>query len=250
MIIAPYFKLTWLELKLFLREPVAVLFTVGFPVVFMFVIAGVFNVPAGGPNNPFLGVGGAEYYVVSNIGVVVGAMGLIAFPAHLAAYLERGVVRRFRASAVPLAAVVLSQSIVSFVIAVLAAAILLVAARPAYTYYVPQSPVGVLIGFVLGLIAFLGIGLLIAVVSRTVRTAQAIGFVAFFPLWLLSGAGPPLAVLPDTMHHIADFLPMSFAVRALQDPWFGRGIHPADLATLVGIAIVTVAASSLLLRNR
>lgn len=247
---AAYAKLTWLELKLFLREPVALLFTVGFPVVFMFVIAGVFNVPPGGRNNPFLGVGGAEYYVVSNIGVVIGAMGLIAFPAHLAAYLERGVVRRFRASAVPLAAVVLAQSIVSSVIAVLATAVLLVAARPAYTYYIPHSLFGVLIGFVLGLVSFLGIGLLIAGVSRTVRTAQAIGFVAFFPLWLLSGAGPPLAVLPDTMRHIAAVLPMNFAVRALQEPWFGVDMSWSNLAILVGVAAVTITGASLLLRGR
>lgn len=245
-----YLKLTWLELKLFLREPLAVLFTVAFPVVFMFVIAGVFNTAPQGPNSPFLGVGGAEYYVVSNIGVVIGGMGLIAFPVHMAAYLERGVTRRFRASSVPLAGVVLAQAIVSFIVAIVATSILLIAARPAYTYHFPQSLAGVLIGFVVGLVSFLALGLLIAGVSRSTRSAQGISFIAFFPLWLLSGAGPPLAVLPDTMRHMADFLPMGYAVRVLQDPWFGRGISATNLAILAGIAIVAMTGSVALYRRR
>jgi len=243
-------KLTWLELKLFIREPLAVLFTLGFPLIFMFVIAGVFNTSGGGPGSPFLGVGGAEYYVVSNIGVVIGAIGLIALPGHMAGYLERGIMRRFRASSVPVAGVVLAQAVVSFMVAIAATVLLLLAARPAYTYHFPHSLPGVVLGFVVGLISFLTVGLLIAGVSRSTRSAQGISFVAFFPLWLLSGAGPPLAVLPDAMRHLADFLPLGYAVRALQDPWFGFGISWKNLAILTGIAIVASAGSILLYRQR
>ncbi len=73
---ALFAKLTWLEAKLFLREPLAVGFTIAYPLVVMFVIAGVFN----RPGEEIRGVGGAEYYVVSNIAVVIAAMGLIALP--------------------------------------------------------------------------------------------------------------------------------------------------------------------------
>ena len=93
---ALFAKLTWLEAKLFLREPLAVGFTIAYPLVVMFVIAGVFN----RPGEEIRGVGGAEYYVVSNVAVVVAAMGLIALPPHAASYFERGVIRRFRASSI------------------------------------------------------------------------------------------------------------------------------------------------------
>src|ERR1700680_537912 len=106
---AAFVKLSWLELKLFLREPLAVLFTLAFPLVMMFVIAGVFNTGSG---PVFRGVPGAEYYVVSHIGVVIGAMGLIALPVRLAGYFERGIMRRFRASAVPVVGVILAQAVV------------------------------------------------------------------------------------------------------------------------------------------
>jgi len=75
----------------------------------------------------------------------------------MAAYLERGIMRRFRASSVPVAGVVLAQAVVSFIVAIAATAVLLLAARPVYAYHFPQSLPGVVLGFVVGLISFLAI---------------------------------------------------------------------------------------------
>ena len=38
-------KLTWIEIKLFLRDPVAVVFALVLPVIFLFVLAEVFGGP-------------------------------------------------------------------------------------------------------------------------------------------------------------------------------------------------------------
>jgi ABC-2 type transport system permease protein len=232
-------------MKLFLREPLAVGFTLAYPVVVMFVIAGVFNQPG----EIFRRVPGAEYYVVSNLAVVTGAMGLIALPPHVAAYFERGIMRRFRASSVPVVAVIAAQVAVSLVAAVAAALVLLLAARPAYTYHAPQSLPGVLLGAAAGLAAFVGLGLLVAAVCRTSRAAQGIGLLLFFPMYLISGAGPPLFVLPSAMRRIADFDPLQYATRALQDPWFGYGITATNLIVLLGVAIASTAGAALLFRR-
>jgi ABC-2 type transport system permease protein len=244
---AAFVKLTWLETKLFLREPLAVGFTLAYPVVVMFVIAGVFE-SSGGAG--FRGVGGAEYYVVSNVAVVIAAVGLIALPPHLTAYYERGVMRRFRASSVPVVGVILAQLTVCFAVAIVAAALLLALARPAYAYGAPRSAPGVVLGFAVGMISFLALGLLVAALFPTTRTAQSVGMVLFFPFYMISGAAPPLSVLPSAMRHVADFDPMNYAVRALQDPWFGFGITATNLLVLLGIAAVSVAGATLLLRRR
>ncbi len=244
---AAFAKLTWLEMKLFLREPLAVGFTLAYPVVVMFVIAGVFE-NSGGAG--FRGAGGAEYYVVSNIAVVTAAMSLIALPPHVASYFERGIMRRFRASSVPVAGVIAAQLAVCFAVAIVAAAVLLAVARPVYTYHVPNSLPGVILGFVVGLIGFLALGLLIAALFPTTRSAQSVGMVLFFPMYLISGAAPPLSVLPSAMRHVADFDPMNYAVRALQDPWFGFGVTATNLVVLLGIAIVSGAGAALLFRRR
>ena len=244
---AAFAKLTWMETKLFLREPLALGFTLAFPVVVMFVIAGVFE-SSGGVG--FRGVRGAEYYVVSNVAVVIGAAGLIALPPHLTSYYERGIMRRFRASSVPVSGVVAAQLAVCFAVAVAATAVLLLLARPAYAYDAPRSVPGVVLGFVLGMAGFLALGLLVAALFPTTRTAQSVGMVLFFPLYMISGAAPPLSVLPSAMRQVADFDPMNYAVRALQDPWFGYGVTATNVVVLLGIALVSTAGAALLLRRR
>ena len=223
-------KLAWVESKLFLREPLALLFTLAFPLVVMVVIAGVFASSSGAA---FRGVGGSEYYVAGYVGVVIGSIGLVSLPAHVAAYHERGILRRFRASSIPIWAVLGTQAIVSFGVAVLSSLLLVLVAVPLYRFDFPRSFPGLVLGFVVSGLSFLALGLLLATVFRSTRAAQAIGLSLFFPMWLLSGAGPPAAVMPATMRRVGDVLPLTHVVRAVQDPWFGLGLPRADLVFLL-----------------
>jgi ABC-2 type transport system permease protein len=119
-------KLTWVEFKLFAREPIAVVFAFAFPLVVLLVLAGVFR------NDTFRGVSGIEYYVSGYIAVVIASIGLIGIPVHLAGLRESGVLRRLRASSVPITSVFGAQAVVNLVMAVLACAVLLVAAAFIY----------------------------------------------------------------------------------------------------------------------
>jgi len=223
-------KLAWVEIKLFTREPLALLFTLAFPLVVMIVIAGVFAA-SGGP--VFGGVNGSEYYVAGYIGIVIGSIGLVSLPAHLAAYHERGILRRFRASSIPIWAVFGTQAIVSLVVAIASSLLLVLVALLFYRFDLPRSFSAVALGFVVSALGFLALGLLLATLSRSARVAQAVGLSLFFPMWLLSGAGPPPGVMPDTMRRVGDVLPLTHAVRAVQHPWFGLGLPGTDLVYLL-----------------
>jgi ABC-2 type transport system permease protein len=90
-------KLAWVEVKLFGREPIAVVFAFAFPLVVLLVLAGVFG---SDPDANFGGVAGIDYYVPGYLAVVIASVGLIGLPVHLASLRERGVLRRLRASSV------------------------------------------------------------------------------------------------------------------------------------------------------
>jgi hypothetical protein len=94
-------KLLWAEVKLFAREPIAVVFAFAFPLVVLLVLAGVFGSK---PDADFGGVAGIDYYVPGYLAVVIASVGLIGLPVHLASLRERGVLRRLRASSVPMLA--------------------------------------------------------------------------------------------------------------------------------------------------
>jgi ABC-2 type transport system permease protein len=231
-------KLTWVEIKLFAREPIALVFALAFPLVVLLVLAGVF----GADVEPFGGVRAVDYYVPGYLAVVIASVGLIALPVHVAALRERGVLRRLRASSVPMTSVFGAQVIVNVVMATVGGGVLLVAAGLIYDVRFPSSAGWVALAFGMSTLSFVAVGFLLGSLAPTARAAQAIGLVLFFPMWLLSGAGPPTSVMTDTMRRLSDVLPLSHVVAAIQDPWLGRGSNvPALLllsAVLVGAALL------------
>jgi ABC-2 type transport system permease protein len=51
---------------------------------------------------------------------------------------------------------------------------------------------------------------------------------------LLSGAGPPPEVMTSAMRSIAGALPLTHAIRLLQDPWLGFPWTATALAAVLG----------------
>jgi ABC-2 type transport system permease protein len=231
-------KLVWIEVKLFAREPIAVVFAFAFPLVVLLVLAGVFGSE---PDSSFGGVAGIDYYVPGYLAVVIASIGLIALPVHLASLRERGVLRRLRASSVPMAGVFGAQTVVHVAMAVLGGALLLVAASLVYDVHPPASVAGVALGFGVGALSFVALGLLLGSLAPTARAAQGIGLVLFFPMWLLSGAGPPRAVMTQTMHQLSDVLPLTRVVTAIQEPWLGTGSNISELIVLAALFTAAVA---------
>ncbi len=239
-------RLTWVEVKLFIREPFSLIFAFVFPAVILVVLAGIFGSQ---PDPDFGGVSPSDFYLAGYVAVVIAATALVALPVHVAGYRERGVLRRFRASSIPGWVVVLSQVSVGLAAGLIGAAVLLVIGVTLYDAEVPESPLAALWVFALASCSLLALGFLIATVARSARAAQALGMILFFPMWLLSGAGPPPDVLTEGMRTISQALPLTYAVRALQDAWLGRPLDPTNVIVLAAILIVAGALSILLSRR-
>jgi len=239
-------KLTWVELKLFAREPFSLIFTLAFPIVLLVVLIGSFkpNAPGFGGHQP------ADYYLATYIGVVIGAIGLIALPVHLATYRERGVLRRFHASAVPTWVIIGSHLITGLVMAALGSVVLVLTATTIYGAALPRSLATGAGTFVLATVSFQAIGFLLGSILRTARAAQAVGMLLFFPMWLLCGAGPPPGVMSAGMRQLSDVLPLTFAVRVIEQPWVGSPPNLPDLLLLTGILAAAGALSVRALHTR
>ena len=239
-------KLTWVELKLFAREPFSLIFTLAFPIVLLVVLIGSFK-----PNDPaFGGHQPANYYLATYIGVVIGTIGLIALPVHLATYRERGVLRRFQASGVPTWVVIGSHLFTGLVMAAVSSVVLVLAAVIIFGAALPHEIGPVAGSFVLATLTFQSIGFLIGSLIRTARAAQAVGMLLFFPMWLLCGAGPPPGVMSAGIRHLSNALPLTYAVRAIQQPWLGAAPRPLDLLLLTGILAAAGTLSARALQTR
>lgn len=216
-------ELSWVEIKLFLREPLTVVYSLALPLIILIVLGGVFG---NEPNEPgakvvFRGVGPMSYYVPAYVALVVASVCVISIPTHLAGNRERGVLKRFRASSISAWAVAGSQVVVAFVLSVVSVAILLVAATLVYDFEPARSIPRALLVFTLLVLGFAAFGIFLGAVLPTARAAQAVGMLVWFVMLFLGGAGPPPEVLTDSMSVVADATPLWHAAQMMQDAWLG-----------------------------
>lgn len=233
------------ELLLQVRDPLTLIFALGLPVMFTAVLSGVFGDTPDPTGEVFRGVGGSTYYAPAYVALVAGSVGLIALPTQLASYRELGVLRRFRATGLPVQAVLGAQLVVGILISLVGAALVLALSFSAYSPEPPTDPAGVAVAFVVGTLALLLLGLAIGALLPSVRTAQGLGVLIWFVSMLVGGAGPPPEVLPTAMNTLGSWTPLHPMIVAVQDPWFGEGTNRAMLAVLAGIGAVSATLAAL-----
>jgi ABC-2 type transport system permease protein len=250
-----YLSLTRAEFRLFRREPFSIVFVLAFPLMMMALLSSVFGndqADANDVENGMLvwrGVTPANYYTAASVAVIVAALGLMTLPITLTAYREQGILRRFRASSVSTAALVGAQLSLALATFVAGTAVMGAVAWVAYDAMLPDDTIGVAFALVVGTAAFGSIGLLLAAVIRTSRSAQGIGLLLFFMLWLISGTAPPRAVLPGGLRDVGAALPLARLVTAIQDPWFGFGWNSTDLVVLAAYSMAAGAPAVWLFRR-
>lgn len=230
-------ELTWVELKLLVRDPLTVLFVLVLPVAVLYVLNGVFGGAIPDPS-VWEGLPAVDFYTPSYVALVVATVGVLTVPVHLAGYRERGVLRRFRASAISPAMLVGAHVAVAIVVGAAGAALLVVASVLGYDASLPVDWMGVVLSFLLVALAFAALGALLGAVLPTARAAQGLGVLLFFLFMMLGGAGPPIEVLPDAMVSIAEVLPMTFGARLLRSQWLGLGWDAGPTYVLVGILVL------------
>lgn len=221
-----FLKLSRVELKLFLREPIAMVFTFVLPILFLIIMGEVFgNTPDTGDEGTIAwrGFGPMNVYTPSYIGLVMAAIGLFSIPVHLTAYREQGILRRLRATSISIWALFGSQVVVSLVLVIVCSVILVALAFPIYDVMAPESMVLLILAFLASTVIFALIGILLGSLLPTSRAAQGIGLLLFFVMLMLSGAGPPREVMSDPMIYVGDAMPLTHINILLQDTWLGFG---------------------------
>lgn len=235
------------ELRLMTRELATMVFAFGFPVLLMLILGGVFGSE---PSVEYGGVKPDDYYVADYVVVPLGALSLIGLPVMLAGYRERGVLRRFAAAGVETGEVLGAQVLVTAALVLLGGAAVLAAAAPVYGVPRVVDPARALLGLAVGMVVMLGVGACLGLMAPTARAAQALGLLAFFPMWLLGAGGPPRAVMPDAMQDVADVLPLGRVAAAVREPWLGTGGAADDLLVLAIWAVALTVALTVLARRR
>jgi ABC-2 type transport system permease protein len=234
-------KLAWTEVKLFLRDPLTVLFSLALPLIILFVLAGIFGSEPVAPDDEYgilyRGVAPTTYYLPAYLALVVASVCVISLPTHIAGNRDRGVLKRFHASGVPVWVVAGAEAVVSVGLASVNALLLSAIAVVTLDFDAPRSPVAVLGSFLLVAVAFAAFGVLLGAVLPTARAAQAVGILLWFVMLMLGGAGPPPETLTSGMRFVSEVTPLWHSVQVLHQGWLGVG---AGFSWLVVVGLLVV----------
>src|SRR5579864_2401022 len=240
-------KLTWIEIKIFLREPLGAIGTIGIPVL-VFLVAGrmigraALTSPAA---SSFIAVG---LPALASVLILIGAV--LSLVTIISIYREGGILKRLRATPLRPQTILTAHVIVKLLLTA-ATLVLMVAAGKRY------YPVGIhapLVGFTMALListcSILSIGFLIASLVPTARFAQPIGAVIMYPMMAVSGLFAPVESLSLAAQAVAKVLPLTYAVSLLEGIWKGDAwwAHARDLTALALTFIVCTALSAKVFR--
>lgn len=224
--------LTWLEIKIFVREPLGVFGTVGLPVIFLLFMGRLLG-GAAAPSN-------ARAAAVLQVQMPVLAIILIALSAVLslvtviAIYREGGILKRLRATPLRPHTILTAQVLVRLTFTLLTMALMVVAGKRYYPLMLDVPIVSAAAALLIGTLAILSMGFLIASIVPTARFAQPIGTVILYPMIAVCGLFAPVASLPPALRVIARLLPLTYVTSLLKGIWTGEpwSAHTADLAAL------------------
>lgn len=230
-------KLTILEWKLHLRNPLTVFFALAFPVLMLF----LFGTMYGNEPNKFMGgFGSVDVLVPGYICMIAAVTGLMALPLVLAEYREQKILKRFMATPIQPQDILLSQLIVNTLTTLVGIFLLLASGRVIYNLKFFGNVLEALAAFILILMAVFAIGLFIGGVTPNGRTAIVVSYVVYFPMLFLSGATMPLEIMPQSIINISKALPLTYGVTLLKGIWLGERLldFPLEIGALVLVTVL------------
>ena len=240
-------RLTWIEIKVFFREPLGAIGTVVMPVL-VFVLLGRFG--TGVAPERFTSSSVFQVDVPVFAAVLISLNAVLSLVAIIAIYREGGILKRLRATPLRATTILTAHVIVKLVFTAATLALTIMAGRQYYPIGSEVPLLGFGVALVIATWSVLSVGFLIASIVPTARFAQPVGAFILYPMLALSGLFIPQSAMSPTLEKISSVLPLTYAVSLLRGIWRGDAwsAHVGDVGALVLVFIICTALSSRVFR--
>ncbi|WP_283134107.1 ABC transporter permease [Rhizohabitans arisaemae] len=239
-------KMTFVELKLFLRDPTAVFFGLFFPTALL-LLNGLlpFSKEA---SEDLGGLRGIDIVTPIMVGMAIALVAITVLPVHVAQYRERGVLRRMAVTPFRPFLLLVAQVAVQLCAILVSVGLVILVGWLAFDVSPPKSPLAFVLSLVLGVASLFSVGFLVAARVSTAKSAQGIGSLVFFPMLFFAGVFFPVEFMPEIVQRIGDFTPLGAVVQAMRDSWTGASLEPLNIAVMIGMALIATPAALRLFR--
>jgi ABC-2 type transport system permease protein len=239
-------KLTWLEIKIFMREPLGALGTILIPVA---VFVGLGRL-AGGRRPGAIDPGMLLVDLPVFAAVLIAISAVLSLVTIISIYREGGILKRLRATPLRPQTILSAHVLVKLLLSATTLLLMVVAGKRYYPVNLAVPVVAFTIALSISTASILAVGFVIASIVPTARFAQPIGAVILYPMLGLSGLFVPIAALPPGLRALARVLPLTYAVSLLEGIWKGEAwsAHLTDIAALGVVCVVCTALSAKVFR--
>jgi ABC-2 type transport system permease protein len=239
-----FWKLTWVETKIFLREPMGVVGTLGIPVLLFVVLGRTLRTvgPRAGLSTDQMSQPPFNVALLAALMIAVNAV--LSLVAIIAIYREGGILKRLRATPLSPLTILSAQVLVKLIFTVVSLALLVLAGRKVLPGAMDVPMVSFTLALLLSSVSILSLGFVIASIVPTARFAQPIGAAVMYPMIALSGLFFPVYRLPPALRVLANALPTTHAVSLMQGVWDGSG-WSAHWGNAVALVVVFGVCSAL-----
>jgi ABC-2 type transport system permease protein len=241
-----FWKLTWLETKIFVREPMGFIGTLVMPVIVFIVLGRAFSI-----GKPLEAVNVDMPFNVAILAAVLIALSAVqSLVAIISIYREGGILKRLRSTPLSPITIMGAQVAVKLLFTVVSLTLLMIAGRRLFPGVMRVNVFSFTLAVVLGTFSILSLGFLLASIVPTARFAQPIGALVLYPMVVLSGLFFPLARMSAPFRAIAYGLPTTHAVALLNGVWDGSGwsAHWVNVVALLALFVAYTMLSSRVFR--
>lgn len=233
-----FWKLTWVEMKVFLREPLGAVGSLLIPVA-VFVALGR---ALGTGHVDAAGVERAPFNVPVLAAMMIAVSAVLSLIAIMAIYREGGILKRLRATPLSPVTILSAHVAVKIIFASVSLVLLVAAGRNFFPGAMNVDLASFTVALLLGTLSILSTGFVIASLVPSARFAQPLGAALLYPMVAVSGLFFPVDQLPQPVRAIARALPTTHAVALMQGAWVGTswgamGTHVAALVLITAVSI-------------
>jgi ABC-2 type transport system permease protein len=241
-----FWKLTWLEAKIFTREPMGFVGTLLMPLLVFIALGRAFSMNKASVQ-PSVDVPFNAAILAALLIAISAVQSLVAI---ISIYREGGILKRLRSTPLSPVTIMGAQVVVKLLFTVASLALLMLAGRRLFPGVMRVNVFSFTLAVVLGTFSILSLGFVLASIVPTARFAQPISAAVLYPMVVLSGLFFPIDRLPRWLEGIAYLLPTTHAVALLNGVWNGSGwsAHWLNVSALLLLFVAYSALSTRVFR--
>ena len=187
--------------------------------------------------------GATHTYLQENIPAIITvgicATAFMGIPLSIADYRDKKILKHYFVTPVSPSIILFIQVAINMIAAIISSVAVIIVMKIFFEYEMTGSMVKFVLAYLLVMASMYGFGMLIASLCRSLKIANLVCTIVYFPMLFLSGATIPFSILPNGLQKISNILPLTQGIKLLKGYALGLEVNLMVPILVMSVSIVT-----------